>query len=40
MKPDGTDNYRELVQNISRNFKDKKSLRDKVVNKKFCEALI
>lgn len=39
VKPDGTDNYRELVQNISRNFKDKKSLRDKVVNKKFCEAL-
>ena len=40
VKPDGTDNYREIVQNISRNFKDKNSLRDKVVNKEFCETLI
>lgn len=40
VKPDGTDNYRELVQNISRNFKNKQSLRDKVVNKKYCEQLI
>ena len=40
VKEDGTDNYTELVQNISRNFKDKKSLRDKVVNKEFCETLV
>ena len=40
VKPDGTDNYRELVQNISRNFKNKQSLRDKVVNKEYCEQLI
>ena len=40
VKPDGTDNYRELVQNISRNFKNKQALRDKVVNKEYCETLI
>ena len=38
-KEDGSDNYRELVQNISRNFKDKRLMRDKVVNKKYCEPL-
>ena len=38
-KPDGTDNYRELVQNISRNFKDKKLLRDRVVNKTYSEPM-
>ena len=38
-KTDGTDNYRELVQNISRNFKDKKLLRDRVVNKTYCEPM-
>lgn len=36
---DGTDNYMELVQNISRNFTDKKLMRDRVVNKSFCETL-
>ena len=39
-KEDGTDNYTEIVQNISRNFVDKKALRDRVVNKKFCQPLI
>ena len=39
-KDDGTDNYTDIVQNISRNFKDKKALRDRVVNKKFCQPLI
>ena len=39
-KEDGTDNYTDIVQNISRNFKDKKALRDRVVNKKFCQPLI
>lgn len=31
------DNYSDIVRNISRNFKDKKSMRDKVVNKKYCD---
>lgn len=39
-KEDGTDNYTDIAQNISRNFKDKKSLRDRVVNKIFCQPLI
>lgn len=38
-KSDGTDNYIELVQNISRNFTDMKLMRDRVVNKTYCEAL-
>lgn len=33
------DNYIELVQNISRNFNNKKKFRDKVVNKTYCEPL-
>lgn len=36
----GSDNYIELVQNISRNFTDMKLMRDRVVNKTFCEPLI
>ena len=36
-KADGTDNYIEIVQNISRNFNDKKLMRDRVVNKTYCE---
>lgn len=39
IKESGTDNYLELVQNISRNFTDMKSMRDRVVNKKYCEPL-
>lgn len=39
IKKDGTDNYMELVQNISRNFTDMKLMRDRVVNKTFCETL-
>lgn len=27
----------ELIQNISRNFTDMKLMRDRVVNKEFCE---
>ena len=38
-KSDGTDNYSDIVRNISRCFKDKASLRDKVVNKKYTQAL-
>ena len=36
---DGTDNYMELVQNISRNFTDMKLMRDRVVNKTFCDTI-
>ena len=38
-KDDGTDNYRELVQNIARNFTDPRLMRDRVVGKERCEAL-
>lgn len=36
-KEDGSDNYMEIVQNICRNFTDMKLMRDRVVNKTFCE---
>jgi hypothetical protein len=36
---DGTDNYSNVVRNISRHFTDKAVMRDKVVNKTFCEQL-
>ena len=39
-KPDGTDNYIEIVQNISRNFNDMRLMRDRVVNKTYCRPLI
>lgn len=39
-KPDGTDNYIELVQNISRNFNDMKLMRDRVVCKPNTEPLV
>ena len=35
----GEDNYLDLVQNISRNFTDMKLMRDRVVNKSYCEPL-
>lgn len=38
-KSDGTDNFTEIVQNITRNFNDKKLLRERVVNKTYCQAL-
>ena len=38
-KDDGTDNYLEIVQNICRNFTDMKLMRDRVVNKTFCQPL-
>lgn len=37
---DGTDNYSDIVRNISRNFKDKQLMRERVVNKMYCEPLI
>lgn len=39
LKDTGIDNYIELVQNISRNFTDMKLMRDRVVNKQYCEFL-
>jgi hypothetical protein len=38
-KADGTDNYMEMVQNISRNFTDMQLMRDRVVNKTQCKPL-
>ena len=40
VKKDGTDNFMELIQNISRNFTDMKKMRDRVVNKTYCEPLV
>ena len=39
LKPDGTDNYIDIIQNISRNFNNRKLMRDRVVNKTLCEPL-
>lgn len=36
----GFDNYSDIVRNISRNFRDKPSMRNKVVNKTYCELLL
>ncbi|EJL64754.1 AbiH family protein [Flavobacterium sp. CF136] len=38
-KDSETDNYSDIVRNISRNFNSKTSMRDKVVNKEYCESL-
>lgn len=38
-KTNETDNYSDIIRNISRNFNDKSLMRDKVVNKKYCEPL-
>ena len=38
-KDEEHDNYSEITQNISRNFTDMQSFRDKVVNKTLCEPL-
>lgn len=38
-KADNTNNFRDIVKNISRNFNSKSSMRDKVVNKEYCEPL-
>lgn len=38
-KENGTDNYLDIVQNISRNFTDMSKMRERVVNKTFCEPL-
>jgi hypothetical protein len=38
-KEDETDNYTEIIQNISRHFNKKKLMREKIVNKTLCEPL-
>lgn len=37
---ENTDNYSQIVRNISRNFNDKAAMRDKVVNKELCTPLV
>ncbi len=37
--PDGSDNYLDIVQNISRNFTDMRLFRDRVVNKEQCQTM-
>jgi len=34
------DNYSDVIRNISRNFNDKKMMRENVVNKRYCSPLI
>ena len=36
---DGTDNYLDIVQNISRNFTNMRLFRDRVVNKEQCKSI-
>jgi hypothetical protein len=38
-KTENIDNYSDIVRNISRNFNDKAKMRDRVVNKNYCEQL-
>ncbi|MRI01004.1 hypothetical protein GH721_10735 [Kriegella sp. EG-1] len=38
-KKDSSDNFTEIVQNISRHFNDKKLMRAKIVNKSLCEPM-
>ena len=39
-RKDGTDNYTEIIQNISRHFNKKKLMREKIVNKTLCQPLL
>ena len=39
-KDDGTDNYIEIIQNISRNFNSMQLMRDRVVNKTYCRPIV
>ena len=38
-RQDGTDNYTEIIQNISRHFNKKAMMRERIVNKSLCEPL-
>ena len=37
---DGTDNYIDMIKNISRNFNNKPNMRDIVVNRESCSPLV
>lgn len=39
-REDGTDDYSNLIRNLSRNFNDKAAMRDTVVNKEMCSPLV
>ncbi len=39
-KKENEDNFSDVIRNISRNFKDKAKMRDRVVNKEYCEPLV
>ncbi len=38
-RDESSDNFSDIIRNISRNFNDKAKMRDRVVNKTFCESL-
>lgn len=38
-RPNSTDNYTEIIQNISRHFDEKQKFRERLVNKEDCRAL-
>jgi|TARA_B110000908_G_C10196381_1_gene423135 hypothetical protein len=38
-KAEDIDNYSDIIRNVSRNFNDKAKMRDRVVNKNYCEQL-
>lgn len=40
LREDGTDDYSQLIRNLSRNFNDKAAMRDQVVNKEKCLPLV
>lgn len=40
LREDGSDDYSQLIRNLSRNFNDKAAMRDKVVNKDYCSPLV
>jgi hypothetical protein len=39
LRKNNEDNYSDIVRNVSRNFNDKAKMRDRVVNKTYCESL-
>lgn len=38
-RSENEDNFSDIIRNISRNFNDKAKMRDRVVNKNYCESL-
>lgn len=39
VKADGSDDYLEIIKNISRSFTNMKLMRDRIVNKTYCESM-